>query len=140
MCAAVVRHIDFAIVKALIIASPGFVRESFLKHLWAWAERHGHRHILDNRHLLVSVHSSSGFKHALNEVLADPTITARLQDTKAQQEVKALADFNRLLADDPDRAYYGYKHVQKAVDAQVCRLPTYLSLLFAFYANFSSGH
>lgn len=42
------------------------------------------------------------------EVLADPAISARLADTKAISEVKALDAFYQMLQTEPDRAFYGY--------------------------------
>lgn len=42
----------------------------------------------------------------------------RLSDTKAAGETKALQQFMALLASDPDRAYYGIKHVERANDSQ----------------------
>ena len=51
-------------------------------------------------------------------MLQDPAVTARLSDTKAAGEVKALEQFYRTLQDDPAKAYYGYKHVQRANEAQ----------------------
>lgn len=44
----------------------------------------------------------------------DPAVAARLADTKAQAEVKALQSFYDMLANDPTRAYYGVNHVEKA--------------------------
>lgn len=65
---AVERHVDFGIVKAVIVASPGFVRDAFLKHLFEWAQKKNAKALLDNRSKFLSIHSSSGHKHALNEV------------------------------------------------------------------------
>jgi len=42
------------------------------------------------------------------EVLQDPAISAKLSDTKAAAEVKALDDFYIMLQNDPNRAFYGY--------------------------------
>lgn len=42
------------------------------------------------------------------EVLQDPAISAKLSDTKAAAEVKALEDFYTMLQNDPNRAFYGY--------------------------------
>ena len=41
------------------------------------------------------------------EVLADPAISARLADTKAIAEVRALDAFYQMLQTEPDRAFYG---------------------------------
>jgi protein pelota len=48
----------------------------------------------------------------------DPAVAARLADTKAQAEVKALQAFYEMLANDAARAYYGLKHVEKANEQQ----------------------
>lgn len=77
-----------------------------------------HKAILDNRPKFVLCHSSSGFKHSLKEILADPLLQNRLSDTKAAEEVKALQDFHSMLLIDSTKAFYGTEHVEKAVDAQ----------------------
>ena len=41
------------------------------------------------------------------EILQDPSLAVRLQDTKASAEVKALDDFYHMLQHDPNRAFYG---------------------------------
>lgn len=41
-----------------------------------------------------------------------------MADTKALSEVKALETFYETLQADPDKAYYGINHVEKANDAQ----------------------
>ncbi|PFX23372.1 Protein pelota-like [Stylophora pistillata] len=85
----ILSHINFEVIKCIIVASPGFVK----------------------------AHSSSGHKHSLKEVLADPTVTAKLADTKASSEVKALDNFFMMLQTEPDRAYYGVTHVEEANEA-----------------------
>ena len=63
-------------------------------------------------------HASSGFKHSLREVLQDPTLQARLSDTKASEEVRALESFYKLLQNEPLKACYGEKHILLALEAQ----------------------
>ncbi|XP_058875348.1 protein pelota homolog [Acipenser ruthenus] len=65
----------------------------------------------------MQVHSSSGHKYSLKEVLSDPAVISRLSDTKAAGEVKALEDFYKLLQHEPDRAVYGVAHVERANEA-----------------------
>ena len=43
--------------------------------------------LFENKSKFLLVHASSGFKHALKEVLADPAVQSRLADTKASEEV-----------------------------------------------------
>lgn len=73
--------------------------------------------LMENKSKIILVHCSSGHKHALKEVLEQPAIQARLSDTKYAQEVKTLERFYITLAQDPDRAYYGFNHVSKAADS-----------------------
>ncbi|CAL8096014.1 unnamed protein product [Calicophoron daubneyi] len=111
------RHIRFDIVKCIILASPGFVREQFFDYLMQTAVKQDKRVFLENKGKFVLVHSSSGHKHALREVLVDPSIQNRLTNTKAAAEVSALNDFYQMMKSDQSRAFYGYKHVKAAADA-----------------------
>ncbi|KAI9322397.1 protein pelota [Dichotomocladium elegans] len=111
---AVIRLFDFNIIKAVVIASPGFVREQVYQYIFDQAVKTENKVILENRSKFVLVHSSSGHKHALNEVMQDPAIQSKLADTKAAREVQALDAFYAMMNTDPDRAFYGYKHVAKA--------------------------
>jgi len=115
---AIKRHFDMALIKVILIASPGFLREDFLKWMFAEAVRNGDKAILENKAKFVLCQASSGFKHSLKEVLADPSVASRLDQTKAFGEVKALDTFFEMLNSDPDRAYYGFAHVKRANEAK----------------------
>ncbi|PAV65197.1 hypothetical protein WR25_14523 isoform B [Diploscapter pachys] len=115
---AFLRHVNFQIVKCVLIASRGFLKEQFVEHLMKYAENQGKKITAEQRSKFLLTHASSGFKHALKEVLEDPAVSVRLADTKAQSEVKALNQFFELMSTEPDRAYYGYKHVQRAHKGQ----------------------
>ncbi|KAM7435580.1 hypothetical protein ABFA07_014500 [Porites harrisoni] len=113
----VLRHINFDVVKCVLVASPGFVKEQFCDYMFQQAIKNEWKAITENKSKFILVHSSSGHKHTLKEVLADPAVTARLADTKAAGEVKALDTFFTMLQTEPDRAYYGINHVEKANEA-----------------------
>ncbi|KAF7636052.1 Pelota-like protein [Meloidogyne graminicola] len=116
---AFIRHVNLEQIKCVIVASPGFLREQFMEFFWQYVEKEGLRQsIFPHKSKFILVHSSSGFKHSLNEVLSDCTIGQRLSETKAQAEVKALNTFLELMSTDPQRAVYGYKHVIYARDQQ----------------------
>ncbi|KAJ2554781.1 Translation factor pelota [Coemansia sp. RSA 1878] len=74
------------------------------------------RNILNNKAKFLLVHTSSGHKGALEEVMRDPQIKARLADTKSAQEARAIDKFYQMLNDEPDRAFYGYDDVCKAAE------------------------
>jgi protein pelota len=100
----------------VVLASPGFVKDEFLEHCLAESVRQDARDIIEHKSKFLCCHASSGYKHSLQEALADPGVAAQLADTKAAGEVQALADFNTMMGEDPDRAYYGPVHVRKAAE------------------------
>eukprot|EP01135_Chromosphaera_perkinsii_P009350 Nk52_evm26s1737 gene=Nk52_evmTU26s1737 len=113
---AILQHIDFDIVKAVILASPGFLKDQFHEYLVSYAVRSQTKALLDNKAKFILCHSSSGHKYSLKEVLSDPSLTTRLQDTKAAADTKVLQQFFQILSSEPDRAFYGYNHVEAAND------------------------
>jgi protein pelota len=111
---AIIRHMNFDVVKCILVGSPGFVKDHFFEYMMQEAVKQDLKMLLENKSKFVLVHTSSGFKHSLKEVLTDPYIQNRLSDTKAAGEVRALDDFYKMLQNDSNRAYYGLKHVERA--------------------------
>lgn len=116
---ALVQHIDWSVVKAVILASPGFVKDQFMEYMVGQfskkpAELQG---LIDNRSRFVKARASSGHKHSLKEVLQDQSIMDSLKDVKAAGEVAALQRFYTMFNEDTKRAIYGLKHVQAADEA-----------------------
>ena len=65
---ALLRHVNFDIVKAIIVASPGFVRQQFFDYMYQQAVKTDNKLLFENKSKFMLVHSSSGFKHSLKEV------------------------------------------------------------------------
>ena len=65
--AAIIKHIDFSVVKAVIVASPGFIKDQFYSYMLTKATRDDEKHLLENKTKFILLHSSNGFKHALVE-------------------------------------------------------------------------
>lgn len=61
----ILRHIDFNIVKCVIIASPGFVRDQFYEYMFQMAVKTDNKVLLENKSKFMLIHSSTGFKHSL---------------------------------------------------------------------------
>ena len=114
--AAVVRHVDWSIVKCLVIAGPGFAKDEFKAHLELEAVRQGVRPLIEHKSSVVVAPASTAYKHSLKEVLAQPAVAARIKDTKAARESAALQAFYAMLAADPARAFYGPGHVAAAAE------------------------
>lgn len=111
---AVLRHVDFGKVKVVLVGSPGYVKEDFFQYLQQESVRRDDRPFIENKSKFVLCKASSGHKHALDEVFSDPTIMARMNDTKVAREVEVLNKFMRMMEVAPDKAFYGYTHVSMA--------------------------
>ncbi|KAL3877810.1 hypothetical protein ACJMK2_035457 [Sinanodonta woodiana] len=62
---AILRHVKFDVVKCVLVASPGFVKDQFYEYMFAQAVKLDYKVLLENKSKFVLVHSSSGFKHSL---------------------------------------------------------------------------
>ncbi|RKP03946.1 hypothetical protein CXG81DRAFT_8807 [Caulochytrium protostelioides] len=112
---AIARSIDFSVVKALVLASPGFVKNQLLTYLMTAAVKSNTPRLAETiKEKAVLVHCSTGHKHALTEIMADPGVQAQLKETKFAQETRALEEFFKVLAQDRGQAFYGYDYVARA--------------------------
>ena len=115
------RNIDVSVVKCVVVASPGYVKDDFTKFVdtkLSSMTGSGSATDLQNlRKMFLLVHSSSGHKAALAEVLAKPEVQSQMKDTKAAEEILALEKFFEILHTDEHRTCYGAMHVRKALDA-----------------------
>jgi protein pelota len=111
---ATVRHVDWDIVKCLVIAGPGFAKDKFLEYLTAEAVKRELKPFQTHKRNILVAQASSAFKHSLKELFAAPGLAVEIKDTKAAREVKVLQDFFSMLSSDPARAFYGPGHVHAA--------------------------
>ncbi|XWS29761.1 hypothetical protein CRYUN_Cryun24cG0058200 [Craigia yunnanensis] len=59
---AFLKHVDFNVVHCAAIASPGFTKDQFHRHLLLEAERRQLRPIIENKSRIILVHTSSRYK------------------------------------------------------------------------------
>jgi protein pelota len=102
-------------VRPILLASPGFVAAGFQKHIQSVASTNmpGLKRLLPS---IVVVHAASGHLHALSEVLQSPSVKTLLSDTKYARETKLMDDFLEHLRKDTNKATYGPREVEAAVD------------------------
>ncbi|EAW11490.1 putative translation factor pelota [Aspergillus clavatus NRRL 1] len=102
-------------VKPVLLASPGFVAAGFQKYIQSVASTTtpALKRLLPS---LVVVHSASGYLHSLAEVLQSPAVKTVLADTKYARETKLMDDFLEQLRKETNRATYGPREVESAVD------------------------
>ena len=110
------RHLDLSDPKPILLASPGFTAQGFLKFYTDYATRTANKALLEMRKEFVVVHSASGYMQALDEVLKSPEVLARLKDTKFARETRLIEEFKTMLRKDDGRAWYGPSEVEKAVE------------------------
>jgi protein pelota len=75
---AILRHVDFGRVKCLLVGGPGFVAQDFLQYARQEAVRRDDRPFVENKSKFVVCKTSSGHKHALEEVFADPAVMSQM--------------------------------------------------------------
>ena len=64
----ILRHVNFDVVKCVLIASPGFVRDEFYEYMFQQAIKLDIKVLLENKSKFMLIHSSSGFKHSLRGI------------------------------------------------------------------------
>ncbi|PLN76352.1 eRF1 domain 1-domain-containing protein [Aspergillus taichungensis] len=102
-------------VRPILLASPGFVAAGFQKHIQSAAATTtpALKRLVPS---LVVVHSASGYLHSLTEVLQSPAVKSILADTKYARETKLMDQFQEQLRKETNRATYGPREVESAVD------------------------
>ncbi|KAF9464435.1 eRF1 domain 1-domain-containing protein [Collybia nuda] len=114
-----VRHIPYGNIglRAIVIASPGWVRDSVYEYMIGESGRRGDK-VLQRalKEKVVKVHISSPHVHSLVEVLKSPEVSSQLKETKFAREGIMLDRFFKMLGTDEMRAWYGPDHVCLAAD------------------------
>ncbi|PYH84036.1 putative translation factor pelota [Aspergillus uvarum CBS 121591] len=102
-------------VRPVLLASPGFVAAGFQKYIQSVASTSmpALKRLLPS---IVVVHSASGYLHSLAEVLQSPAVKTILADTKYARETKLMDDFLDQLRKETNKATYGPREVESAVD------------------------
>lgn len=130
-----VRHIPYANagLRAIIIASPGWVRDAVHDFIMVEAGKRGDKTLQKSlREKCVRVHVNSPHVHSLVEVLKSPEVSSRLKEAKFAREgimldrcvpplicsigCRLFSSFFKMLGTDEMRAWYGPDHVCLAAE------------------------
>ncbi|TCD68218.1 Translation factor pelota [Steccherinum ochraceum] len=116
--ASFLRHIPYSApsIRAIVIASPGWVRDAVFDYIMSEASRTSNKALLSVRNKFIRVHVTSPHVHSLVEVLKSPEIASQLKETKFAREGIMLDKFFKMLGSDEMRAWYGPDHVSLAAD------------------------
>lgn len=66
------RHIPYASLRAIVIASPGFVKDAIYDYIFAEATKANNKALLQAKNKFLRVHVSSPHVHSLMEVMKSP--------------------------------------------------------------------
>ncbi len=105
------NSLDYSMIKAIIIGSPGFLKDDFYKYMIDRATQEDKSLLIKNKHKFVTTHVTSGHKKALDEIYENKNLHDQLADVKAVAEMRALSAFHSMLTKDEYRACYGKDHV-----------------------------
>ena len=77
---AIIKHVDFNVIKVLVIASPAFFKEELYEYICGQAVKKDIKELRqENRAKIVLTHCASGHKHAIKEILADPSVSSKIE-------------------------------------------------------------
>lgn len=110
---AVMKLLSLPSMRVVLLASPGFWRESMFEFLLSEAVRRNDKVLMgsEGRRKLLKVHCATTHVHSLMDVLKSPEVAAQLQDTKFTRENQVLDKFLRTLSADDLRAWYGERAI-----------------------------
>eukprot|EP00420_Gonyaulax_spinifera_P017402 CAMPEP_0197897728 /NCGR_PEP_ID=MMETSP1439-20131203/42338_1 /TAXON_ID=66791 /ORGANISM="Gonyaulax spinifera, Strain CCMP409" /LENGTH=406 /DNA_ID=CAMNT_0043518377 /DNA_START=96 /DNA_END=1316 /DNA_ORIENTATION=- len=123
-------HIDLELVKCVVLAGPGFVKDDFLAWMLQRATQTGDTTILQKKSIFVAAHSSCVHKQALKELLSDEQVQKSIANTKAAAHLKALEAFYQMVKSEPDRVCYGPKQVKEAIERGAVQILMVVDSLF----------
>jgi len=110
------RQIDLADLKPLLLASPGFTASSFQQFIKTQASNSADKQLRELSTKVIVAHSASAHLHSLSEVLSSAAVLSKLSDTKFARETQLMERFFELIRKDDPRAWYGPRECEAAVE------------------------
>ena len=106
-CYRAIRSIDMSQMKCFVIASPGFINEQLLKYINEQTEKENDKPFKKEIEKFLLVKCSNGYMQSLNEVLADPKVMNKMENTKAINQSKMLDKFYSIMMKNENMVAYG---------------------------------
>lgn len=94
-------------IKCFIIASPGFINEQLMKFISEQCQNEDDKAFKKDLEKFILVKCSTGYMQSLNEVLSDPKVTSRMENTKAINQSKMLDKFYDIMKKNENMVAYG---------------------------------
>lgn len=115
---AVMKSVNFSIIKCIIVGSPGFLKEQFGNFLEDKVNSGDKNYDLLKKNLnkFIYAHTSCGYKQALNELFAKPEVLSQIKNTKASEDIQIMSKYDQVLGKEYDRVIFGMKSVEIAIE------------------------
>ncbi|KAK0403541.1 hypothetical protein QR680_016985 [Steinernema hermaphroditum] len=111
-----IKHVDMKTVKRVIIAAGFVLREKIYRALITAGERRANNVVAEQNWKIMLTRASSGFPHALAEVLSNKIVKAALDGCKFQSEFDVINEFYEMMRVNEYRAVYGWTHTLFAAE------------------------
>lgn len=114
----IVKHVNFDIVKCLVVGSPGFVKDQFGMFMNEKVQLNDKMYdgVKKNLSKFIYTHTNSGYKQALTELLGKNEVLLQIKNTKASEEILLMNRFNEILGKDYEKVIFGIKHIEIAIE------------------------
>ena len=106
-CYRAIRSVDFSQIKCFIIASPGFINQQLFKFVNEQIQGENDKNFKKDVEKFLLVKCSTGYMQSLNEVLADPKVMVKMENTKAINQSKILEKFYAIMTKNENMVAYG---------------------------------
>ncbi len=113
--ATLLRSIDFAAPRPLLLASPGFIATDFKEYIAQQGRDKSDKILTSVAKQAIIIHSNSGHMHSLREVLKSPAVLTQMRNMNFAKEGQFMDTFFEILQRDDGRAWYGAHAVTKAI-------------------------
>ncbi|KAE9585421.1 hypothetical protein Lal_00018226 [Lupinus albus] len=112
----IIKHVDFKVVKSVVIASDGSTKDEFRRFLLLEAKRLRMKSIEENksRIVVVGLECNNKGNDNLKEVLGDSTVMNSIKNSKVEIEIRTMRELWEMVCNNSDRVCYGPKSVECA--------------------------
>lgn len=114
-CYNIIATLNFERIKCFVIASPGFLNDQLLRFIKTELEKENDKGKTKWLDKIVLAKCSNGYLNSLNEVLADPTVIQKMENTKAISQSKTLEEFYDVMKMNENKVAYGEKEVTRCI-------------------------
>lgn len=108
---ALISHVQIQTMKAIIIASPGFIHQEFVAYLSKNANKLGITNLF-SENKIIETNCSTGFPEDLEQIITQPEIASHVDQLKTVDQVKSMDKFLKRLNKADDTTALGERVIE----------------------------